>query len=51
MRGDGAHIYDIHGKRYLDGVDFHAYPYNLPSGNGTAAAGTETFSYAVFNPL
>lgn len=26
------------GRRYLDGVDFHAYPYNLPSGNGTAAA-------------
>lgn len=20
MRGDGAHIYDIHGKRYLDGL-------------------------------
>ncbi len=24
------------GKRYLDGVDFHAYPYYIASGNGTA---------------
>jgi Glycoside hydrolase family 44 len=26
------------GKRYLDGVDFHAYPYYIASGNGTAGA-------------